>query len=161
MSTRSGLVMLVCGLLLAGLVGVTAVAGVAQRGGDNKALFGVLTGKNEIGPNGKRGAGDRDGRGSATAIVDGNQLCYGLTVKNVDEPQAAHIHRGRKGENGPIVIPLEAPDEGDPGASSACVEVSSSVLRALLRNPRRYYWNIHTEAFPAGAVRGQVFAKAK
>ena len=160
MSRRSGLVMLVCGLLLAGLVGVSAVAGVAQRGADNKALFGVLNGNNEI-KDGKRGAGDRDGRGSATAIVEGDQLCFGLTVKNVDEPQAAHIHRGAKGKNGPIVVPLEAPSEGDPGAASGCVDVSSADARALLRNPRKFYWNIHTEDFPDGAVRGQVFSKSR
>ena len=157
---RSGLVMLVCGLLLAGLIGVSSVAGAGQRN-DDKALFGVLSGKNEIGQDGKKGAGDPDGRGSATAIVDGNQLCYGLTVKNIRTPQAAHIHRGTKGQNGPIVVPLKAPDAGDPGAASGCAEVSSGVLRALLKNPKRFYWNVHTQDFPAGAVRGQVFAKSK
>jgi len=153
--------MLVCGLLLAGLVGVSAVAGVGQREADKGALFGVLTGKNEIGKDGKKGAGDRDGRGSATAIVDGNQLCFGLTVKNVDEPKAAHIHKGPKSKNGPIVVALEAPAEGDPGAASGCATVSSSVSKALLKNPHQFYWNIHTGSFPDGAVRGQVFAKAK
>ena len=161
MSGRTALAMLVCGLLLAGLVGVSAVAGVGQREADKGALFGVLAGKNEVGQDGKKGVGDRDGRGSATAIVDGDRLCFGLTVKNVDKPQAAHIHRGTKGKNGPIVVPLKSPGEGDPGAASGCATVSSSDSRALLKNPHKFYWNIHTQDFPAGAVRGQVFAKGK
>ncbi len=153
-------VVLGCGLLLAGLV---SISGVAQTGKDQsgKALFGVLLGKNEVSKAGKKGAGDRDGRGSATGIVDGGKLCFGLTVKNVTQPMAAHIHRGAKGKNGPIVVALKAPSDGDPGAASGCVDVSSSNARAILKNPSRFYWNIHTHDFPDGAVRGQVFARSK
>ena len=44
---------------------------------ESRALFAVLTGRNEVDANGRRGAGDPDGRGSFTAIVDGDQLCFG------------------------------------------------------------------------------------
>ena len=124
-------------------------------------LYGVLTGRKEIGPDGRSGAGDPEGRGSASAIIDEGQLCFGLTAKNIGEPTAAHIHRGNRSTNGPIVITLNAPAEGDPGASSGCVDVDSALARAILRNPHKYYWNIHTEEFPGGAVRGQVFERTR
>jgi hypothetical protein len=127
---------------------------------DNRALFAVLTGRKEVDANGRRGAGDPDGRGSFTATVDGDQLCFGITVKNIDKPVAAHIHRGRPNQNGPIVVPLSPPSSGDPGASSGCVEAATALARAILRRPHQYYANVHTGPFPGGAVRGQLFRKS-
>jgi hypothetical protein len=132
-----------------------------KQGADNRALFAVLTGRNEVDVNGRRGAGDPDGRGSFTAIVDGTQLCFGITVKNLDAPVAAHIHRGRSNQNGPIVVPLTPhPSGGDPGASSGCVTVDAALSRAILKNPHKFYANVHTAAFGGGAVRGQLFRKS-
>src|SRR6187399_1955809 len=76
----------------------------AMRQLENRALFAVLKGRNEVGPHGRRGAGDPDGRGSFTATVDGNQLCFGITVKNLDKPTAAHIHKAPPNRNGDIVV---------------------------------------------------------
>jgi hypothetical protein len=129
----------------------------AQVAGENRALFAALSGRKEVDAEGRRGAGDRNGRGSFSATVDGDQLCFGLTVKNLDTVGAAHIHRGGKRRNGPVVVPLEHPGEGDPGASAGCVTVDDSVRRAILRRPRRFYVNVHTAAFPGGAIRGQLF----
>ena len=127
---------------------------------DTRALFAVLTGRNEVDANGRRGAGDPDGRGSFTAIVDGDQLCFGITVTNLDQPAAAHIHKARRNPNGPIVVPLTQPTDGDPGASSGCVDVDPAVAQAILKNPHKYYANVHTAAFPDGAVRGQLGRKS-
>jgi CHRD domain len=126
----------------------------------SRALFAVLTGRNEIGADGRRGAGDPDGRGSFTAIVDGDQLCFGITVTNLDAPAAAHIHNARRNQNGPIVVPLTQPTAGDPGASSGCVTVDPALAQAILKNPHKYYANVHTAAFPNGAVRGQLGRKS-
>jgi hypothetical protein len=128
---------------------------------ENRALFAVLTGRNEVDDQGRRGAGDPDGRGSFTATVDGDKLCFGITVKNLDEPVAAHIHKARANRNGPIVVPLTQPSSGDPGASSGCVTVDTALARAILKNPRKYYANVHTAAFGAGAVRGQLSGKTR
>jgi CHRD domain len=160
-------------LSLSGLAALLLVAGgpasgsssggqKAQQGSklENRALFAVMTGRKEVDANGRRGAGDPDGRGSFTATVDGDQLCFGITVKNIDNPVAAHIHRGRPNENGPIVVPLTHPSSGDPGASSGCVDAQTAVSRAILKNPHRYYANVHTGPFPGGAVRGQLFRKS-
>ena len=160
---------LVCVIVMA--AGVTLAPAKKGKGHDGdrgndrdrsgRVLFGVLTGRNEIGADGERGAGDADGRGTASGIIDGDQLCFGLTVKNVAAPTAAHIHRGQKNENGPIVISLAPPQGGDPGASSGCVPVASDLAQEILRHPKRFYWNVHTSEFPGGAVRDQVFTRKK
>ncbi len=125
----------------------------------DRVLFARLNGRNEIGPDGRRGAGDPDGRGGFTALVANDQLCFGLTVDNLDAPVAAHIHRGKPRENGPIVVSLTAPSSGDPGASSGCVPPdggNTAVLQEILKHSNRFYVNVHTGAFPNGAVRGQL-----
>jgi hypothetical protein len=131
----------------------------AQVPGENRALFAVLSGNKEVDDEGNRGAGDRNGRGSFSATVDGDQLCFGLAVKNLDTPGAAHIHRGGKRRNGPIVVPLEHPGNGDPGAAGGCVTVDEDTAAAILRRPGRYYVNVHTAAFGGGAVRGNLFRR--
>lgn len=146
---------LACGAL------VFSVASPAQRGSSNQALFAVMNGANERDQDGRRGAGDRNGRGAFSAIFDGRELCYGIQVKNIADPAAAHIHRGRPNQNGPVVVTLEHPTEGDPGASSACTTLSSSLARSIRRNPSRYYVNVHNADFPGGAVRGQLSGRSR
>ena len=124
-------------------------------------LFSVMTGKKEVGPDGKRGAGDPDGRGSFTAQWEGNTLCWGLTVKRIGDPVAAHIHPGTPGQNGPPLVTLTPPADGSPGTSSDCTEVPAADARSIRRHPRRFYVNVHTADFQGGAVRGQLFARRR
>ncbi len=163
---RTRIVLIACGgaavlALLAGAalaeVSATPTTSTNATASNGGALFAVLTGRKEVGTNGRRGAGDPDGRGSFTATVDGNQLCFGITVTNLDQPNAAHIHKARPNQNGPVVVPLTAPSGGDPGASSGCITVDPGLAAAILKNPSKYYANVHTAAYPAGAVRGQLF----
>lgn len=148
------------GLMAAtGLVlGITAPVGA--QGGD-RALFAVMTGAKEVDVQGNTGTGDRNGRGSFSATLDGRQLCYGIQVKNINDPVAAHIHRGGRSVAGPVIQELDAPTAGDPGASSACVRLSRSLTRSLRNNPGGFYVNVHTADLPNGAVRGQLFARAR
>ena len=145
---------------VAALVVVVSVVSAGSRA-DRGAVFAVMTGKKEVGPTGKKGAGDKDGRGSFAATLDGRELCYGITVTNIATPGAAHIHKGSPSQAGPIVQALTQPAEGDPGASSDCVQLSSSLASDLAKNPSKYYVNVHNEAFPGGAVRGQLFVRTK
>jgi hypothetical protein len=152
-------VLLVAGAMASGKANPQTRSAAKAKVG-NRALFAVLTGGKEVGADGERGVGDPDGRGSFTAIVDGGQLCFGITVKNVDQPVAAHIHKAKPSRPGPIVVPLSQPSGGDPGASSGCVAVDTALARAILKHPHRYYANVHTNAFPGGAVRGQLFRRS-
>lgn len=154
---RIGLVAVAGASAAAAAFGTPAADG--QVNASDRLVFGALSGDQERGPNGQRGVGDSDGRGSASGIVRAGELCYALTVQDLDAPVAAHIHRGRRGKNGPVVIPLKAPEGGDGGTISGCVRIRSSLSRELRRRPANFYWNIHTRAKPDGAVRGQVFTR--
>jgi hypothetical protein len=155
------------------LIGALAIGGTssANRGGKHgkshrakrvvkkSTLFAVLTGRNELNATTlKRGAGDPDGFGSANVLTaKADTVCFGISVTGVGTPTAAHIHRGKSNQNGPIVIPFTAPTSGDPGASSGCVSgVSTSLVTELRTKPHRFYVNVHTADFPGGAIRGQL-----
>jgi CHRD domain len=132
---------------------------VAQGGGGSKSLFAVMTGAKEV--RAGESAGDSDGRGSFSATLDGRTLCYGIQVKNIANPVAAHIHTGGAEERGAVVVPLKQPGKGDPGASAQCVRVSRSQAGSLNANPSSFYVNVHTAALPNGAVRGQLFGRSR
>jgi hypothetical protein len=120
----------------------------------------LLAGGNEVSKDGKAAAGDEDGKGAASLSLDpeAGTLCFGVVVNNIDGPVAAHIHQGKAGHNGPVVVPLKAPDGGNPGAVSGCIEnVDRALLHAIHAHPWAYYVNIHTSAYPDGAIRGQIF----
>jgi CHRD domain len=165
MSRRLAALAAACLLLL----GLGAAVATGHGGGGHKgdhhpankarslALFADLNGRNELDAKTLQpGAGDPDGFGSASVTINGTSLCFGITVGNLDTPVMAHIHKGRKFENGPVVVPLTPPTAGNPGASSACVTVDATLAADILAHPRAYYVNVHTEAFQAGAVRGQL-----
>jgi hypothetical protein len=101
------------------------------------------------------GPGDPDGTGTAQLRINAgqNQVCYTLTVSGLDPATAAHIHRGAPAAAGPVVVPLAAPTGG---ASHGCATVSRDLARELIRNPGAFYVNVHTAAFPNGAIRAQL-----
>ena len=138
-------------------VAVSSESQTAQQG--FRAGFSVLNGANEIGTDGERGAGDRNGRGSFTGIFDGDQICYGMTVANIGKPVAAHIHKAPRGENGDVVFTLKQPRSGDPGSSSECTTIEKSLADDIRANPKGFYVNVHNAKFPGGAVRGQIFGR--
>ena len=119
----------------------------------DRAFFAVLKGSNET------SGGDRNGKGSASVTFDGTRLCWGITVANLSTPVGAHIHKARRGKDGSIVVSLEQPTSGDPGASSGCTTVTAALARAIRRRPGNYYVNVHSDEFAAGAIRGQLFGE--
>jgi hypothetical protein len=122
-------------------------------------LFAAMNGKNELAQDGTKGAGDRDGAGSFSAVIKDTAICYGLAVRDIQDPIAAHIHRGGPNKNGPIVVPLTAPETGDPGNSSNCKTVSGRLIAQIRAHPGRFYVNVHTNDFKDGAIRGQLFSR--
>ena len=106
-----------------------------------------LTGAQEI-----PGPGDGNGSGQFSWSVDGTTLCYLLSAKRIGTTAAAHIHRGRTGVAGAVVVELTAPNK----ASADCLTISSGLATALKTHPRRFYVNVHTAANAAGAIRAQL-----
>ena len=146
-------------LLTTAAITVTLVLPTAAFAPRNP-LFAALTGKNEIAQDGSKNAGDRNGAGSFSAVIKGNQLCYGLAVRDISKPIAAHIHRGGPNKNGPIVVPLTQPEAGDPGHSSNCATVDGQLIAQIRKKPGRFYVNVHTDDFKDGAIRGQLFSRS-
>lgn len=111
-------------------------------------LGAALAGENET------GGGAVGGTGAFSAELDpeSGDLCFTLTVDGMGEPTAAHIHSGVAGKNGDPVVTISVTDEdGD-----ECVAVQREVAAAIVAAPASYYVNVHSAAFPKGAVRGQL-----
>ncbi|MEJ7705989.1 MAG: CHRD domain-containing protein [Nocardioidaceae bacterium] len=74
-------------------------------------------------------------------------------VPNGDRNGTAHIHRGRAGVNGDVVVDLT----GSVTDGANCARgVRKALIRKIIEHPRRFYFNIHNRAYPAGAIRGQL-----
>ena len=133
-------------MTLAALV-VTAVA--QQPAGKALPVI-TLTGATEV-----PGPGDADGSGTATLTFnqDKVEVCYDLSVANIQAATAAHIHEGAMGKDGPVKVELEAPKNG---TAKGCKQANADLLQAILQNPANYYVNVHNAEFPKGAVRGQL-----
>jgi len=103
-------------------------------------------------------AGDEDGTGSALITINRGQkeVCWHVIASDIDLPaSASHIHRAAAGVQGPIVVPLSAPNAS--GESSGCASVENvDLLQEILDDPGSFYVNVHTSTYPAGAVRGQL-----
>lgn len=152
-------------LLVAALaiVGILSTFGIAGAGHENTVLESRLTGEKEVTDGGRGDQGDLNGRGRIKVFGvdnDAKTLCYVLTVNRIRPATAAHIHRGVAGENGPVVVNLAPPADGD--AADCLTEgeegkfVDGQTVRQILERPRRFYVNVHNKPFPNGALRGQL-----
>jgi hypothetical protein len=101
-------------------------------------------------------AGDPVGTGTATFRLRANQaqVCYKLAVDHLTPAVAAHIHAGDAGVSGAVVIPLATPDAD--GKSGGCATTTRALVNRILADPGSFYVNVHTQAFPGGAIRGQL-----
>ncbi|PPK97919.1 CHRD domain-containing protein [Kineococcus xinjiangensis] len=136
-------------VLVAGAGATVLTAGPAMAGHEVTVLTTKLDGKNEVPTK-----GDPNGRGKATVFgVDGNpdRLCYTLKVSKIDTATGAHIHEAAEGVNGPVVVSLAPPSDGD---SAGCVD--TPLAQEILSSPQDYYVNVHNAEYPGGALRGQL-----
>ena len=103
------------------------------------------------------GPGDPDGHGTAMVKVYKTKLCYRLSVMNIKPATMAHIHKGAKGQTGPIVVPTDQSSFKLPRpTSSGCEAIPSALSMKLRQNPSNYYVNVHNKPYPEGAIRGQL-----
>lgn len=104
---------------------------------------------------------------------DGDELTYRLIVANIQDVLMAHIHRAPAGSNGPVVAwlyPAGPPPELIPGRTQGVLAegivtaddlvgpLEGMDLGALVSELRagNGYVNVHTDANPAGEIRGQI-----
>jgi CHRD domain len=86
-------------------------------------------------------------KSGSSAVVSWRLTFSRLTGKAI----AAHIHSGRRGVAGPVIVPLCAPCRS---GQSGKATVNASVLTVL--ESGRAYVNVHTRKNPAGEIRGQL-----
>lgn len=106
------------------------------------------------------GPGDTDAAGRFEAeLVDG-RLCVDMDVAGLSAAvTGAHVHDGAAGTSGAVLVDVGAPGEALGGEAlwrDACTDVSDDVIERLAAAPDQHYVNVHTGAFPDGAVRGQL-----
>ena len=102
---------------------------------------------------------EEDGTGSATITLDpdAGTACWEMTAEDIDPVTVSHIHEGAEGADGPVVVDLDL--DGFEGSTEGCTEdVEAATLQAVIDDPAGYYVNLHNEAFPGGAIRGQLEA---
>jgi hypothetical protein len=160
--------------VIVGLVGGIALSpiGGAIAGHENTVLEATLDGRAEIDAAAANNsiAGDPNGRGEVYVFgIDGDPktLCYVLNVSKIQfvEPgMAAHIHRGAAGTNGPVVVNLARPFDGDSADCLTEGEIlpngapafAGTTVAEVLRDPEGFYVNVHNPEYPGGAIRGQL-----
>ena len=128
---------------------LTFSAASAARKPVTKTFHVALTGEAES------PAGDPVATGTATIRLrtDG-RVCYQLAAKNLPRAVAAHIHKGKAGVSGNVVVPLKTPNAA--GNAKGCTKAAKALVRSMIKSPRGFYVNVHTAEFPNGAIRGQL-----
>ena len=92
------------------------------------------------------------GSGSGTIRVNSDGTVSGsVTTKDV-QGTMAHIHRGAKGTNGPVIVPLDK--NGDTYTVPAGRKLTQAQIDDLKKG--NLYVNVHTNRNKGGEVRGQL-----
>ena len=97
-----------------------------------------------------RPSGDPDGSGEAHFTLNKarRKVCATVTWQDIQQPDAAHIHRA---SDGGVVVDLSGSVTG--GAKCARGVAKRKIAR-ILKHPRRFYFNVHNPTYPAGAIQG-------
>ena len=138
-------------LTLTAAAAVLLASCVSAPGGRRAELSVSMNGLQEV-----PGPGDPDGNGTAEIRVNGSEaeVCWNLYARDIDQATVAHIHRGAEGIAGPPVLTLTTP--GPDGHSQGCATVDAALANAMALQAHEFYVNVHTAAFPNGAIRGQL-----
>lgn len=94
------------------------------------------------------------GSGMGNLLFDtrNGRVCFLLSWHEIDDPTEVTINRARAGDDGPEIVDLELPDNGE----KACIRADRDDLKDIARNPTRYYLNVVNDNYPDGAIRGQL-----
>jgi hypothetical protein len=140
-------------------VAALAVAGALPAlspavGGSND-LQASLKGKDEV--PGPGAAANTSGKADFKLKKKKRKICFTIIHKlSPDDPLRGHIHAGAAGVAGDIVVTLFDGATGRPSPISGCVKTSKSLIKQIKKTPEAFYCNLHSAAFPNGAIRGQL-----
>ena len=143
--------MIIAAVVALGALGL--VAGALARSNSSYAFKATLTRGAEV-PKPAGAPATAGGTFVAKSVEAGSKITirwtlkfHGLSSKAI----AAHIHMGKSGVSGPVVVPLCGPCKA---TSSGSAKITSKIENALEQG--KAYVNVHTGKNPAGEIRGQV-----
>jgi PKD repeat protein len=105
------------------------------------------------------GSGDSDGWGLGIIGIEGETVHYYVWATDIDAPTASHLHFGSAGLDGGVAVDFEASFANagsDSWAAFGSVAATAGTIASLLEQPSAFYFNVHNQDFPSGAIRGQV-----
>jgi hypothetical protein len=80
------------------------------------------------------------------------KVCWEFKLAKIDgKPSQAHIHKGKAGVSGNVVVPLGANYK-----RQGCTKAAPSLVKSIANHPAAYYVNVHNAKHPLGAMRGQL-----
>ena len=123
--------------------GATSASGASEARAVGQRLEANLRGGEEQDPDGT-------GHANFRLFPRGGKICARVTWENIATPTAAHIHRR---SDGGIAVYLVG---SVTGGTNCNTKVAPAKVRRILEHPRRYYFNIHNEPYPAGAIAGRL-----
>ena len=85
--------------------------------------------------------------------VSDGKACWKIGVRKIGTALSTHVHYGKPGHIGRVVLPL-----GARFSKQGCVKAPKKWIRDVSRSPGSYYVDIHTKKYLNGAVRGQLRA---
>jgi hypothetical protein len=153
---------------LATIAIIVALGSMTANGFINSALgqqsfSAELTGGDEVPPV------DTNATGIANFQNNVQTVNYQLSVNDLANVTAAHIHRGEEGENGKVVVTLY--NSTMPTGPKSGLLSQGNITAANLQGPLAghpltdlisimengtAYANVHTKDFPLGEIRGQI-----
>jgi CHRD domain len=142
---------LILALITVGGLGLAGfLANRAGAAGETQTFAAGLLGSNEV------AAGDPDATASAMVRINSNddEFCWDIQITGLGTITAAHLHNAAAGANGPVKIDFS-------GSMNGCLDIDGALADDILAKPATYYLNVHTNEFPAGAVRGQLDSEAE
>jgi hypothetical protein len=159
-----------------------AASAAAKTGGGGAGTItssiGQQTFKTTLSGNGEVPPINTQATGSATFTVttNKNSMSYQIHVINIDKVTMAHIHSGKIGQNGPVVVTLfqsKAATTSSPVKNGILSQgtITSANLEGPLKgkqisdlvkliNDGNAYANVHTKQNPKGEIRGQISSVA-
>ena len=141
--------------MILSVAGLLAACGDGSNDSNNRpvaplSVFAALTGTQENPPV------LTVAEGNASFLVDpsSGQITGSVTTNEITA-NAAHIHIGDPGINGPIIIGLA---QTAPGSGVWTVPANSTLTSTQLTalNSGGLYANVHTDLHPGGQIRGQI-----
>ena len=147
----------------------TTGGGIATSSTGQQTFTATMTGSEEVPPKNTQATGSAKFISSS----DENSMTYRIRVANINGVTMAHIHSGKTGKNGPIVVTLfkSATPTGPSNGLLSQGTITSTNLEGPLKgkaisdlvkliNDGKAYANVHTQQNPKGEIRGQISTSA-